>query len=199
MMGFMSRNLLQIFSVKCPHEFSWPRKTVSGEYYQVCLVCGEEYQYDWPSMRRLGKRTSSSPQVTGTEANESVARKASWTPRARRLKSPLAVQLRVQGSSDFRPAVIENISQSGLFLKIEDCPPRHETLEMIFEMPVEISGQHNAKVLCIGKVVRVTEPADGSSESGCAVTILDYHFLHDEERKKGQSGRRPHSNSDQLV
>jgi hypothetical protein len=185
--------------VKCPHEFSWPRKAASGDYYQVCLVCGDEYQYDWPSMRRLGKRTESSPQVSGTEANVSVARKASWTPRARRLKSPIAVQLRVQGGSEFRPGTIENISQSGLFLKIEDCPAKHETLEMIFEMPVEISGQHNAKVLCIGKVVRIAEPKDGSSESGCAVTILDYHFVHDEDRKKGQSGRHPRSSSDQLA
>jgi hypothetical protein len=150
-------------------------------------------------MRRLGKRTESGSQVSGTEANESVARKASWTPRARRLKSPIAVQLRVQGGSEFRPGTIENISQSGLFLKLEDCPARHETLEMIFEMPVEISGQHNAKVLCIGKVVRLAEPADRSPESGCAVTILDYHFLHDEERKKGQPGRRPRSSSDQLA
>ena len=104
-------------------------------------------------------------------------------------------QLRVQGGSDLRPGTIENISQSGLFLRIEDCPAKDEVLELIFEMPIEISGQHNAKVLCIGRVVRIAPPTEEASQSGCAVTILDYHFLHDEERKKAQPARRPRNNS----
>jgi len=36
----------------CPHEFGWPRKRHDGEHYQVCRICGAEYNYDWRSMRR---------------------------------------------------------------------------------------------------------------------------------------------------
>ena len=36
----------------CAHDFSWPRQRPEGGYYQVCLHCGEEYGYDWDTMRR---------------------------------------------------------------------------------------------------------------------------------------------------
>lgn len=187
----MARNLLHLLSPTCPHEFGWPRKAADGEYYQVCVNCGEEYQYDWPSMRRLGKRPKSSQRAAGTTVNESVTRKRSWSPRARRLKSPIPVQLRAQGDLDLRPGTIENISQSGLFVTSEFYPANHTVLEMIFEMPIEISGQRNSKVLCVGKVVRVATQSDSSSSTpGFAVSIIDYHFLHEQERKQSQPTRR---------
>lgn len=187
----MSRNLLQMFSPKCRHEFAWPRRAADGEYYQVCVNCGEEYQYDWPTMRRLGKRVKSGERTSTKPVSEDITRKTSWSPRARRLKSPIPVQLRHQGETDLRPGTIENISQSGLFMTSEYTPSKNEVLEMIFDMPIEISGQRNSKVLCVGKVVRiVTEPAT-QNVTGFAVGIIDYHFLHGEERKQAQSGRRP--------
>ena len=186
----MSRSLLQMFSPKCRHEFAWPRKGADGDYYQVCVNCGEEYQYDWPSMRRLGKRAKPGQQAAGAVQNEKIARKTSWSPRARRIKSPIPVQLRAQGASDLCPATIENISQSGLFLTADPCPAKNEVLEMIFEMPIEISGQRNSKVLCTGQVVRIATQPNSDAISGFAVAILDYHFLHGQERKQAQTGRR---------
>jgi hypothetical protein len=60
-------------------------------------------------------------------------------------------------------------------------------LEMVFQMPVEISGQENAEVLCMGQVVRVAPPAAPETTTGFAVAILDYHFLHNEGRKQPNS------------
>lgn len=184
----MARKFLQMFSGSCRHEFAWPRRSASGEYYQVCLRCGEEYQYDWQSMTRLGKRNDSAQPVAPPAAERQSGRKPSWSPRARRLKSPIPAQFRPQGESEFREATIENISQSGLFVRAENAAQEQEVLEMIFEMPVEISGQKNAKVLCMGKVVRVS-PQKESAVPAFAVSILDYHFLHTENRKK--SGAQP--------
>lgn len=36
----------------CSHQFSFPIKLPDGTYYQVCIVCGAEYGYDWQRMRR---------------------------------------------------------------------------------------------------------------------------------------------------
>ena len=188
--ALMARNLLRLLSPKCPHEFGWPRKAGDGEYYQVCVNCGAEYQYDWPSMRRLGKRPNAAEHTNAGHGSESVTRKRSWSPRARRLKSPIPVQLRPLGEIDYRTGTIGNISQSGLFVTSEYYPANHTVLEMIFEMPIEISGQRNSKVLCVGKVVRVATQSDSNLVQGFAVSMVDYHFLHEQERRQTQVTRR---------
>jgi hypothetical protein len=141
-------------------------------------------------MRRLGKRPKATQQSIAAPVNESVTRKRSWSPRARRLKSPIAVQLRPLGEIDYRSGTIENISQSGLFVTSEYYPANHTVLEMIFEMPIEISGQRNSKVLCVGRVVRVATQSDNKTVQGFAVSMVDYHFLHEQERRQTQVMRR---------
>jgi len=188
--ALMARNLLQLLSPKCTHEFGWPRKAADGEYYQVCVNCGAEYQYDWPSMRRLGKRPKATQQSMAAPVNESVTRKRSWSPRAPRLQTPIAVQLRPLGEIDYRTGTIGNISQSGLFVTSEYYPANQTVLEMIFEMPIEISGQRNSKVLCVGRVVRVATQSESNTVQGFAVSMVDYHFLHEQERRPTQVMRR---------
>jgi hypothetical protein len=39
----------------CPHRFSWPHSGLNGQDYQVCLICGTAFGYDWTSMRRTGR------------------------------------------------------------------------------------------------------------------------------------------------
>jgi hypothetical protein len=36
----------------CAHRFSWPRIDANGCHYQICLLCGTAYEYDWTIMRR---------------------------------------------------------------------------------------------------------------------------------------------------
>ena|SRR6185312_13343163 len=175
----MPRKLLQLFPGICRHEFGWPRKSPEGDYYQVCLVCGDEYQYDWPTMQRLGKRAKHN--VT-TVPSEDVTRKATWSPRARRLKMPVPVRFRSQNETELVHGTVENISQSGLFVRSEHCPTKGELLEMIFEMPIEISGQKNAEVLCAGQVVRVAIQTQEDAARGFAVKVIDYRFLHNERK-----------------
>ena len=35
----------------CAHRFSWPRIDADGCHYQICLLCGTAYEYDWTMMR----------------------------------------------------------------------------------------------------------------------------------------------------
>jgi hypothetical protein len=44
--------LKELLSRLCPHRFSWPHSGVNGQDYQVCLICGTKYEYDWMTMRR---------------------------------------------------------------------------------------------------------------------------------------------------
>jgi len=46
---------LQMF---CRHEFSWPHSGVNGQDYQVCILCGTTYEYDWHTMRRTRRLAS---------------------------------------------------------------------------------------------------------------------------------------------
>jgi len=39
----------------CPHRFAWPRLSGNGQHYQICLVCGIAYEYDWKSMHRTDR------------------------------------------------------------------------------------------------------------------------------------------------
>jgi len=45
----------QILRRLCPHRFSWPHSGIHGQDYQVCLLCGTAFEYDWTSMRRTGR------------------------------------------------------------------------------------------------------------------------------------------------
>jgi hypothetical protein len=42
----------QLLGRFCPHRFSWPHSGAHGLDYQVCLICGAAYEYDWSTMRR---------------------------------------------------------------------------------------------------------------------------------------------------
>ena len=39
----------------CTHRFSWPRIDAAGHHYQICLLCGTAYEYDWTMMRRTNR------------------------------------------------------------------------------------------------------------------------------------------------
>ena len=39
----------------CSHRFSWPRTDREGHHYQICLLCGTAYEYDWRMMRRTDR------------------------------------------------------------------------------------------------------------------------------------------------
>ena len=153
----------------CAHQFSWPRRWNDGEYYQVCVRCGSEFQYDWSTMERRQPRS--------TEITESgPARKpsrpaASWRPRARRLAVELPARFRLRGSKVWVMGTIRNVSRSGVLLESGSAPDSGAELVLIFEMPAEVSGQDGSRVLATGRVVR-------GHDDIVAVSLTDYHFLH---------------------
>ena len=183
----MPQKLLEVLMLgRCSHEFSWPRRASDGDYYQVCLLCAAEYKYDWKTMRRIERvdrsKAESAAEAGTARRTRSHARKPSWVPRARRLKLQTPLRYRVKNLGSWYEGVIENLSQSGLLFQGKQRFPENTLVEMVFEMPEEISGQKNSTVLCQGRIIRTKESqkdqqkADGAA--GLAASILDYKFLH---------------------
>src|SRR5580704_14485561 len=163
---------------RCSHEFSWPRRGADGDYYQVCLLCAAEYKYDWTTMRRTQRVEHAKPEMT-VRRSHSREKRPTWVPRARRLKLDMPLRYRVNRTSTWHEGIIENISQSGVLFNGPQQLPVNALIEMVFEMPEEISGQKNSNVVCQGRVMRTkdtSEPEDGSTT--LAASIVDYKFIH---------------------
>jgi hypothetical protein len=141
---------------RCSHEFSWPRRADDGDYYQVCMLCAAEYKYDWATMRRTQRVEHTKPD-TIVRRNHTREKRPTWTPRARRLKIETALRYRVNHTSTWFEGTIDNLSQTGLLFSGTQHLPVNALIELVFEMPEEISGQKNRKVLCQGRVIRGEE------------------------------------------
>ena len=174
----MPQKLLDVLMLgRCSHEFSWPRRAADGHYYQVCLLCAVEYKYDWKTMRRT-ERVDPSAEASAATTRRRHSKKPTWVPRARRLKLHAPVRYRVKNLGTWHEGMIENLSQSGVLLHGPQQFPDNTLVEMVFEMPEEISGQKNSSVLCQGRIIRSREVREAKEESfTMAASILDYKFL----------------------
>ena len=180
----MSRTLLNIIG-RCSHEFSWPRRWTDGGYYQVCLLCGDEWTYDWKKMQRTERITADRFAERVLEgmrkpARQSHARqKPTWTPRARRLRlENREMKFRERGAQDWLQGVVENISNSGVLFHTEHPMRENAAIEMILEMPKEITGQEQSLVLCSCTVVRAQASDGDTTPTTFGAVLWDYRFLH---------------------
>jgi hypothetical protein len=167
--------LLDLMLLKhCAHEFSWPRRLPDGDCYQVCLLCGEQYGYDWKKMSRT-VRLSKAHLLNSVPASPTK-----WSPRARRFAVSIPIEYRAAGESTWQQGTINNISESGIFVSTGQTVAEQSDIEMAFEMPVEISGKINSTVFGTGKVIRSEKAKEQQAgEFAMAVAILDYKFLHE--------------------
>ena len=177
----MPQKLLDALMLRtCSHEFSWPRRAPDGHYYQVCLLCAIEYKYDWNAMRRTERLEQTATEGSPDPKTTRRHRRPAWMPRARRLKFVTPLRYRVKNLGSWTTGTIENLSQSGVFFHGSEQFPSNTLVEMVFEMPEEISGQKNSTVLCQGRVIRTQKAPDCPDVIELAVTILDYKFLHNQ-------------------
>jgi PilZ domain len=169
----------------CSHEFSWPRRSADGEYYQVCLVCAATYKYDWETMKRI-ERVEHKLE-TGIRRSHKREKRPTWTPRARRLKVNIAIRYRVNRTATWYEGLVENISQTGILFHGPQTLPVNALVELVFEMPEEISGQQNSNVVCQGRIMRYRDAdetseqnkaSDGAGQVTLAASIVDYKFVH---------------------
>jgi hypothetical protein len=175
----MPQKLLDVLLLgRCSHEFSWPRRAADGQFYQVCLLCAAEYKYDWSTMRRTERVRPDATEGAATGKRRQHVKKPTWVPRARRIKLEAPVRYRVKNLGTWSEGLIRNLSQSGVLLHGPQRFPENTLVEMVFEMPEEISGQKNSKVLCQGRITRMKDSPKEGLHHEFAASILDYKFLH---------------------
>ena len=175
----MPQKLMDVLMLRrCSHEFSWPRRGADGNYYQVCLLCATEYKYDWTTMKRTERVEHVKPETT-IRRSHTREKRPSWVPRARRLRLDLPLRYRVNKTSAWYEGIIENLSQSGVLFNGPQQLPVNALIEMVFEMPEEISGQKNSNVVCQGRVMRTNESKEAKDGATLlAASIIDYKFIH---------------------
>jgi hypothetical protein len=178
----------------CRHQFSWPRHSGNGEYYQICLQCGVKYRYDWSAMRRTGrwehevkaqemeasrspghKRSSIFTRRPRTELAPGQGAGSVWRLRERRLRFETPVLYRQKETHEWLHGLSENISRTGLLFQVTEALAAGTQLELILEMPAEITGAAGAKVICQATVTRVARQDKNRPRLG--VAIGDYQFL----------------------
>jgi hypothetical protein len=161
--------LSSVFNQPCSHQFSWPQRRSEGGHYQVCLRCGDQYVYDWETMARAEKITAS------VQSRTLAPQPSARVPRTRGFTVHKLIFYRQVNHSQYHLAILLNISASGLLLECHPSIPEGASLEMIFEMPQEITGQQDRRVLCRGKVARSAFAKSGAPLVG--VAISGYCFL----------------------
>ena len=138
---------------------------------------------------RRGDRVDEPVAETSATPRRGGQKKPTWIPRARRVRSDIPVRYRGKNLSTWYEGKIQNISQSGVLFEGSQQLPANALVELIFEMPEEISGQKNRNVLCQGRLIRIKEATDknareksGSDDAkeyfGIVASILDYKFLN---------------------
>jgi hypothetical protein len=113
---------------------------------------------------------------TATAEPGEAPERAGWRPRERRLHFKTAVQYRPKNGVAWLDGVTENISRSGLLFRATGELPLGTALELILEMPAEITGALGSKVICQARVARLVPSPDGSAVL-LAAAIDSYEYL----------------------
>ena len=183
----MHSGLIDGLLSNCHHQFSWPRRDETGGNYQVCVHCGAKYSYDWAKMRRIALLDDQEGELDASRMSmRKCGTKKAWTPRERRLRHCVSVMFRIPGSDEWIEGVTENISHSGLLFRSASPLEVGSNMELILEMPHELTGHDHARVLCEGSLLRVEAvPATRKNKQSSflmASTITKYRFTPSSEQ-----------------
>jgi hypothetical protein len=89
------------------------------------------------------------------------------------------LHFRTPGESDWLEGETENISRSGVLFHAPAPVDVSTPIEMSFMLPVDMSGQSGALVLCRGRVVRTLLPAASDDPPAMAAKFSEYRIIRE--------------------
>ncbi len=89
------------------------------------------------------------------------------------------MRFRERGTRDWLPGTAENISNSGVLFRTDQPVRENASIELILEMPKEITGQEHSTVLCSCTVVRTQGADEEGRPPAYAAVLWNYRFLHE--------------------
>lgn len=101
--------------------------------------------------------------------------------RAQRYEIDTMLRYRIKGEKEWRVGVMKNISISGVLLHAANSLPPDTVIEMKFSLPVQLSGESAAEVLCRGSVVRTSKSEGPGVAAMVAARINHSRFLRQEK------------------
>ena len=88
--------------------------------------------------------------------------------RPRRLFVQTLVRYRTKGVGSWHEGIVENLSHSGVLLRGPHQLSEATLVEIVLEMPEQISGQKSSMVLCQGRIIRRAEARESESPAMAA-------------------------------
>jgi pilus assembly protein Flp/PilA len=101
------------------------------------------------------------------------------TSRAQRFPIRTDLHFRTPGEGDWLEGETENISRSGVLFHAPAPLEVNAPIELSFMLPVDVSGESGALVLCRGQVVRTLLPAASDAPPTMAAKFSEYRLLRE--------------------
>jgi len=139
----------------------------SLQYAWALTMKGQEVKYGWKTVE-----DKSAPGRDGNLRNR--------VTRAQRYEIGTMLRYRIKGEKEWREGVMKNISISGVLLHAANSLPPDTVIELRFSLPVHLSGENAAEVLCRGSVVRSSKNEGPGVAAMVAARINHSRFLRQE-------------------
>jgi hypothetical protein len=101
-----------------------------------------------------------------------------YIPRAPRYAVPISVLYRTEGAKTWLEGRTENISKSGVLVRVDRAIAPNTRIEMLLTIPPDISSPFSGTTICRGRIVRAVGPSALEIRPAFAATILEYETSH---------------------
>jgi hypothetical protein len=107
----------------------------------------------------------------------------SFVPRATRYRITIAVRYRKTGEAAWREGRSENISRTGLLFRAERMLPAQTPIEMMLEMPAEVSAASGVHVRR-GRIVRAAPASPHENQPAYAAAAFELDYTHPDDPRR---------------